>query len=120
VADFVGMKNLFPARFSGSRAIINNLKIKLGRIPANSYRYIAIRPEDIALSRESFISSMRNLLRGTVSGIFDRGFYYEVHAKTTEKVIFISLITKKFLFELEIQEGVEILISFKSTAIHSL
>ena len=118
VADFVGMKNLFPARFSGSRAIINNLKIELGRIPANSHGYIAIRPEDIVLSKEPFISSMRNSFKGTVSVIFDRGFYYEVHIRT-EEVTFKSLITKKSLFELEIQEGVEILISFKSTAIHS-
>ena len=118
VADFVGMKNLFPAIFSGSRAIIDNLKIELGRIPANSHGYIAIRPEDIVLSKEPFISSMRNSFKGTVSVIFDRGFYYEVHIRT-EEVTFKSLITKKSLFELEIQEGVEILISFKSTAIHS-
>jgi len=118
VADFVGMKNLFPARFSGSRAIINNLKIELGRIPADSHGYIAIRPEDIVLSRESFTSSMRNSFRGAVSGIFDRGFYYEVRIRVREAT-FISLITKKSLFELGVQEGVEILISFKSTAIHS-
>jgi len=119
VADFVGMKNLFPARFSGSKAIINNLKIELGRIPANSHGYIAIRPEDIVLSRESFTSSMRNLFRGTVSGVFDRGFYYEVHVRTTEEATFKSLITRKSLFELGVREGVEILFSFKSTAIHS-
>ena len=117
VADFVGMKNLFLARFSGSKATIDNLEIELGRTPVNSHGYIAIRPEDIVISQETFSSSMRNSFRGTVSGIFDRGFYYEIHVRVG-KTTFKSLITKKSLFELGVQEGVEAYISFKSTAIH--
>ncbi|MBE9547245.1 MAG: ABC transporter ATP-binding protein [Proteobacteria bacterium] len=118
VADFVGMKNLLPAKFDGTKAIIDDLEIELGRTPVNSHGYIAIRPEDIVLSKDAFASSMRNSFRGTVSGIFDRGFYYEVHVRTGETT-FKSLITKKSLFELEIQEGIEAFISFKSTAIHN-
>jgi len=36
-----------------------------------------------------------------------------------ENVTFKSLITKSSLFELGIQEGIELLLSFKSTAIHN-
>ncbi|GAJ24050.1 unnamed protein product, partial [marine sediment metagenome] len=99
-------------------ATIDNLEIELGRTPVNSHGYIAIRPEDIVLSKEAFSSSMRNSFRGTVSGVFDRGFYYEVHVRVGE-VNFKSLITKRSLFELGVQEGVEAYISFKSTAIHN-
>ena len=118
VADFVGMKNLFSVKFDGTRAAIDDLEIELGRTPVNSHGYIAIRPEDIVLSKEAFSSSMRNSFRGTVSGVFDRGFYYEIQIRVGE-TIFKSLITKRSLFELGIQEGIEAFISFKSTAIHN-
>lgn len=118
VADFVGMKNLFSAQFRGTKAIIHNLEIELGRKPTNSHGYIAIRPEDIVISRKKFTSSMRNSFRGTVTGVLDQGFYYEVHIQVGQ-VTFKSLITKRSLFELKIHEGIEAFLSFKSTAIHN-
>jgi molybdate/tungstate transport system ATP-binding protein len=118
VADFVGMKNLFAAQFKGTRAGVKDLEIELGREPANSHGYIAIRPEDIVLSREALSSSMRNSYRGVVAGIFDQGFYYEVQVRAGA-VTFKSLITKKSVFELELHEGIDVFVSFKSTAIHT-
>ena len=118
VADFVGMKNLFAAQFKGTRAHVKNLEIELGREPANSHGYTAIRPEDIVLSREVLSSSMRNSFRGVVTGIFDQGFYYEVQVRAGP-VTFKSLITKKSVFELELHEGTDVFVSFKSTAIHT-
>jgi len=118
VADFVGMKNLFAAKFRGARAIIKSLEVELGRQPTNSHGYIAIRPEDIVISEEALHSSMRNSFLGTVTGVFDQGFYYEVHIEV-KNVIFKSLITKRSLLELKILEGTEIFLSFKSTAIHN-
>lgn len=117
-ADFVGMKNLFAAQFRNTRAIIKNLEVELGRQPTNSHGYIAIRPEDIVISKEALHSSMRNSFPGTVTGVFDQGFYYEVHIEV-KNVIFKSLITKRSLLELKILEGAEIFLSFKSTAIHN-
>ncbi|MCD6353842.1 MAG: ABC transporter ATP-binding protein [Proteobacteria bacterium] len=118
VADFVGMKNLFAAQFRDTRAIIKNLEVELGRQPINSHGYIAIRPEDIVISKEALHSSMRNSFLGTVIGVFDQGFYYEVHIEV-KNVIFKSLITKRSLLELKILEGADIFFSFKSTAIHN-
>jgi molybdate/tungstate transport system ATP-binding protein len=118
VADFVGMKNLFSVRFEGTRADVKNLEIELGRKPTNSRGYIAIRPEDIVISREALSSSMRNSFRGVVTGIFDQGFYYEVHLGAGT-VTFKSLITKRSLFELKLREGVEVFLSFKASAVHS-
>jgi len=118
VADFVGMKNLFPVRFQGTAADMENLEIELGRKPANSRGYIAIRPEDIVISREALASSMRNSFRGVVTGILDQGFYYEVHL-LVGTVTFKSLITKRSLFELKVHEGAEAFLSFKASAVHS-
>lgn len=118
VADFVGMKNLFAAYYKGTKAIIDTVEIELGRKPTNSHGYIAIRPEDIVISRKKITSSMRNSFRGKVTGVLDQGFTYEVHIQVG-RIFFKSLITKRSLVELTIHEGSEIMLSFKSTAIHN-
>jgi molybdate/tungstate transport system ATP-binding protein len=119
VADFVGMKNLFPACFKGTKALIGHLEVESGRALPNGEGHIAIRPEDIVLSKERIASSMRNQFIGKVTGIFDQGFYYEVHV-LADPVTFKSLVTKRSLFEMGIREGLEVFLSFKSTAIHTL
>jgi len=118
VADFVGMKNVFPATFNGTKALASNLEFEIARKPTNSHGYIAIRPEDIVISNKRFTSSMRNSFRGIVTGMFDQGFSYEVHINVGD-ITFKSLITKGSLFELGIHEGVEIFLSFKATAVHN-
>ncbi len=118
VADFVGMKNLFTARFHDTKAVINGLEIELGRTPENGHGYIAIRPEDVVLSKRKLVSSMRNSFKGHVTEVTDQGLYYEVSV-SIENVTFKSLITKSSLFDLEVGEGSETFFSFKSTAIHT-
>jgi len=118
VADFVGMKNLFAVQFQGTRADAKGLEIELGRKSINSRGYLAIRPEDIVISRKALSSSMRNSFRGIVTGILDQGFYYEVHL-LVGAVTFKSLITKRSLFELKLHEGAEVFFSFKASAVHS-
>jgi len=120
VADFVGMKNFFPVSFTGTKALANSLEVELCRESSCESGYIALRPEDIVVSREAPVSSsMRNCYRGTVTGIVDQGFYYEIHT-TVGELIFKSLITKGSLFELSIQEGTEIFVAFKAAAVHVL
>jgi molybdate/tungstate transport system ATP-binding protein len=118
VADFVGMKNLFHAEFKRTKAVVDNLEIELGTEPNNSHGYIAIRPEDIVISRRRFPSSMRNTFPAIVTAIIDQGFYYEVRARSDD-VKFTSLITKSSLIDLDIQEAADVVISFKAAAVHS-
>jgi molybdate/tungstate transport system ATP-binding protein len=118
VADFVGMKNLFHAEFRGTTALVSDLKIELGVTPNNHHGYIAIRPEDIVISRQRFSSSMRNSFPAVVTGIIDQGFYYEVRVQSAA-VTFKSLITKSSLIELELRETADVIISFKAAAVHS-
>ncbi|MBW1779749.1 MAG: ABC transporter ATP-binding protein [Deltaproteobacteria bacterium] len=118
VADFVGMKNLFRARFEGTKTFLGELEIDLGRAPDNKEGHIAIRPEDIVISRDAVSSGIRNRFTGKVVGVFDQGFTYEVHLKAGNAV-FKSLITKKTLFQLGIREGEQVFFSFKETAVHN-
>jgi molybdate/tungstate transport system ATP-binding protein len=117
VADFVGMKNLFSAEFRRTKALVSGLEIELGVAPVNSHGYIAIRPEDIVISRRRFSSSMRNSFPAVVTAIIDQGFYYEVRAQSGE-VTFASLITKSSLINLKIRETAHAVISFKAASVH--
>ncbi len=119
VADFVGMKNLYAARFSGTSAIIDEIYLELGHPSASSTGYVAIRPEDIVLSREPLVSSIQNSLNGTVKAVQPLGFHYEIEI-LVEQVPFKALITKQALFDLQLREGSETVIFFKATAVHQL
>jgi molybdate/tungstate transport system ATP-binding protein len=118
VADFVGMKNLFAVSLQGEIARIKGLQVQLGHSQSGGQGFIAIRPEDIVLSTGKLQSSMRNCFQGRVKQIISQGFYYEVHVHV-EEVNFCALVTKGALLEMELQEGKEIYLFFKSTAIHT-
>jgi len=117
-ADFVGMKNIFKARFNGAHTALGDLEIKLDKPPGNGQGHIAIRPEDIELSKNNFREKPHNTYKGKVVGILDQGFTYEVHIQAGH-TIFKSLVTKRDLFQLALQEGETIFIAFKASAVHS-
>lgn len=117
-ADFVGMRNIFPATFHGSVARSGNLDIELGRPINDTSGHIAIRPENIVLSKEKISSSMRNSFKGNVLSIIDIGFFYEIDIQVSN-LIFRSVIAKGSLYELQITENSPIYISFKATGIHN-
>lgn len=117
VAYFVGMKNILPAVFNGRAAKVGNLAIEIPYAHHNSSGYIAVRPEDIVVSRGPLESSMRNSFAGTVSGIIDQGFLYEVHIRVQD-VVFKSLVTKGAALEQGLDIGAGVQLSFKSSAVH--
>lgn len=117
VADFVGMKNLFKASFSGTHAMVLGVRIEIGRTVDPSSQYLAVRPEDIVISRNKFSSSMRNNYSGIITQIDNQGFYYEITVQIKD-VSFKGLITKGALIELGLEEGIPVYVSFKASAIH--
>lgn len=117
VADFVGMKNLFSVTVADDMAFIDDLQVYLGRRDCHNAGFIAIRPEDIVLSKETLSSSMRNCFAGKVSQVIPQGFYFEVHV-TVAGQAFCALVTKGALLDIDLREGKDIFLSFKSTAIH--
>jgi molybdate/tungstate transport system ATP-binding protein len=117
VADFTGMKNLFPAKYDGTRAQIGSLWIEMGRRAGSERGFIAVRPEDIVLSARPLASSMRNCFRARIIDVVDRGFFYEVSLDSRDTT-FKSLVTKGALVELEIESGRDVYVSFKATAVH--
>jgi molybdate/tungstate transport system ATP-binding protein len=117
VADFVGMKNIFPAVFNGARATVGRLPIELPRPIPEASGYLALRPEDIVISMKPLESSIRNSFAGAVSSIVDQGFLYEVHVRVQDTV-FKALITKGSAVDLGLDIGTGVQVSFKSSAVH--
>lgn len=118
VADFVGMKNILPAVFSGTAALAGGLSIEIPHQHQNSSGYIAIRPEDIVLSLQPLESSMRNSFMGVITDIVDQGFLYEVRVAVQDLVL-KSLITKGAAVDLGLDIGLGVHVSFKTSAVHT-
>lgn len=76
---------------------------------------ISIKPEDIILSKDAFISSARNVHKGIVSDI--------ILDNNSAKVVInigipiVALITKKSLNELDIEKGNELYTIFKTMSV---
>lgn len=117
VADFVGMKNIFPARFLDKSAQVEDLTFRIASSPRDNAGHLAIRPEDITISQTRPDSNMANIFKGRVNGIIDQGFSYEVQI-LSGKVLFRSLLAKSSIMESGIREGLEVFISFKESALH--
>ncbi|NLC70220.1 MAG: ABC transporter ATP-binding protein [Desulfuromonadaceae bacterium] len=117
VADFVGMKNILPARFDGTSADIGGLSVEIPRKHHNTTGHISIRPEDIVISLKPLESSMRNSFAGVIAGIVDQGFLYEIHVAVKD-LVFKSFVTKGSAVDLALDLGANVQISFKTSAVH--
>ena len=76
---------------------------------------VSIRPENIILSKGTFVSSARNVHKGTVTDIIndDTKILVVVDIGITIK----ALITKKSLSELSIEKGTELYVIFKTMSV---
>jgi len=76
---------------------------------------VSIRPEDIILSKGTFVSSARNVLKGIVKNLIVEGSSVKVVLDIGIPII--ALITKKSATELDIEKGSELYAIFKSMAV---
>lgn len=78
--------------------------------------HASLRPEDILISKEPFVSSARNCLRGTISYIADRGA--TLYLTVSTPLDFVCLVTRRSLDEMDLAGGDEVYVTFKASAIH--
>ena len=76
---------------------------------------VSIRPEDIILSKGTFISSARNIHKGIVTDIIQDGSRAKVILDIGIPIV--ALITKKSLNEMGIEKGTELYAVFKTMAV---
>ncbi|MDD3168955.1 MAG: tungstate ABC transporter ATP-binding protein WtpC [Eubacteriales bacterium] len=119
VAEFLGMENIY------SGEVVNGSKVQLIRIGSVSISGItnlkgkvrvAIRPEDIIISREKFSSSARNTLNSRIIKIVSQGPFVKLILDAG--ITLAVLVTKQALEEMDLKVGQSVWAIFKSTAVH--
>lgn len=116
VADFVGARNVFRARFDGDKAMVGHLAITLVSEPPVREGYIIVRPESIVLSAGPLASSMRNSFAGVVRGVSNHGALHHVAVGVNDLIFYVA-VTEAGLMELDLAPGKPVYISFKASAV---
>ncbi len=120
VANFVGFENVFRGTSVAKGGIAevdlgNGVRIeavgeKSGGVKA------CIRPEEIFLSKRPLESSGRNVLRGWISEISDRGATVRLKVRAGKE--FAVIVTKRSFEDLKLRTGSKVYLTFKASAVH--
>ena len=106
--------NLFHGSCKNQLFDTGNIQIMLAD-SAQIYQHVSIDPNEIVLSREQLVSSMRNQYQGKVTAIADEMGKIRVSVAAGE--LFQVSITYQALKELEISLADQLWVNFKSSAI---
>ena len=118
VAEFVGMKNLWPASFDNCTATVKDLKIHLTDPNPGNWKSVAIRPENIRLGLNQSEFTETNTFQAVVKGCLDVGPYSEVLVEA-EGVPFWVFVTKSALLEMSLTQGTNVCITFDRVSVHA-
>lgn len=119
MADFVGVENIFSgiATHFGDGVVVKVNKLnfrtisnKIGEVK------VAIRPEDIIISKKPVESSARNVLKGKVKELLDRGAVVQVVADCGIELS--ALVTRQSFLDMNIGLGSEIYLVIKAHNVH--
>lgn len=114
VADFLGFQNVYGGPIRKNRIEIGGIKIMVPR-QESGFSYIAIRNDEILLSRKTFDSSARNVFCGKVT---------DIHTKSSVVEIVLDIgvplsvdITRQSFKEMRIKVGDDLWSTFKVSSI---
>ncbi|SFM59070.1 tungstate/molybdate transport system ATP-binding protein [Thermodesulforhabdus norvegica] len=118
VAHFVGMRNVFDARFDGTHAFINGLLIQPPKPEDRKIGKLAFRPELIRIvpRLDSSVAQI-NVFSGTVTSCAKKGFTCEITVKVSS-VQFTVHVPMAMALNMGISEGQYITVVIPPEAIH--
>lgn len=117
VANFVGMENIFEGQVNGDNKVDLGAGVEVEVVSEKKGLVtLTVRPEDVIVSREPFVSSARNSYSGKIIKVINEGPLCKVAVDTG--VIFNALVTSRSIEEHKLQPGEEVVITFKSSAVH--
>jgi molybdopterin-binding protein len=120
VARFAMTRNIFVGEVRESDddyALVDIEGTQIGVITdLRGKRHASIRPEDILLSTQPFISSARNTFKGTITRVSSKGS--TVYLSINVPPEFVCLVTKHSFEEMDLREGGEAYVTFKASAVH--
>ncbi|MBN2442809.1 MAG: ABC transporter ATP-binding protein [Spirochaetales bacterium] len=114
VADFLGYKNIFSGIIKNHNLSLKNISITTP-VESADHAYVAVRSNDIILSKEKIDSSARNSFQGIITHIMNRGSYIEVTLDAG--VLFHIDITVKSYNDMNLLPGDEFWATFKTQAV---
>lgn len=118
VAEFVGMKNVFPATFSKQEARFGGLCCPLPQVAEERCAHVALRPEDVAVTRGAALPDGYVSFPGTVRRVSDLGFMVELGVRCAE-ADFKALLDRRTLLESGIACGDAVNLGFAAQAVHT-
>lgn len=80
------------------------------------HRYASLRPEDILISTQPFVSSARNSFMGTITDVVSKGS--TVCLTVNVPPDFVCLITRRSFEEMELRKGGKAYVTFKASAVN--
>jgi len=120
VAEFVGMENIYDGELvhdvKGSRVQIGSVCISVVSGLKGKVR-VAVRPEDIIITKERFSSSARNMLNARIIKIIPQGAFVKLILDTG--ITMAALVTKQAMEEMNLEVGENVLAVFKASAVHT-
>jgi molybdopterin-binding protein len=118
-AEFLGMGNIYCGEVeddgTGSNIRIGTVKIN-GLTTLKDKVNVAIRPDDIIITKENFPSSARNALQGKIISIVPQGIMVKLNLDVG--IPLSVVLTNKSKDELGLKVGDDVTAIFKSTAVH--
>lgn len=128
---FCQPKSEFVARFAMTRNIFagdvrdgedEGASIDIGGIliwavtNLRGHRHASVRPEDILISTQPFISSARNSFMGTITDVVSKGS--TVCLTVNVPPDFVCLVTRRSFEEMELRRGSKVYVTFKASAVN--
>lgn len=80
------------------------------------HRHASVRPEDILISTQPFISSARNSFMGTITDVVSKGS--TVCLTVNVPPDFVCLVTRRSFEEMELRRGSKVYVTFKASAVN--
>lgn len=119
VADFVGMKNIFPCENrKGCLFIEKGLRFYSDHFHANgTSQYLGIRPEDIVLFPHEPEKSLDNIFQGRVRSVHTRGLVFEV-VIGVEGVTFVTHLLASSIMDMHVNKGDTVYLGVQARGVH--
>ena len=117
VAEFVGMKNLFPIiGCNGRKVSLKGIDVCLDHA-VFGHCHLAVRPEEILLTDRG-LGAHANRFSGTVKGLVNRGFYFDVYIQVNT-VEFMAQWTRRQVLKEKLKSGDSIWIEIPRGSVHT-
>lgn len=113
-ADFLGYKNVFSGEIRDFKMRLSGVEITTP-VKESPFAYIAIRANDIILSKGRIFSSARNSFPGSVVRIIHRAGFVEVLVDVG--ILLHVYVTSQSLSEMHLVPGDEIWVTFKTSSL---